>query len=168
MSDESTADEVALTIQHENRYNYFVSATNERGEVQMLAHDKKYNVKKSDLLTKLKENREKHVKEFKDAAEKYRAAVIVALEKELKRVQAGKKFTLAFRLPRPTSYEKDYDKVIGLLELTTDDIIEITPSDYEHYWLDNWNWKTSFSNTNAQYSGAASDSSDDDDVGSEA
>ena len=117
----------------------------------MLGNNKEYSVKKSDLLAKLKTNREKHVAEFNEAVVEYRRRVTVALERKLAAMREGKPIDLKFQLVEPQSFEKDYDRVIGLLEMTTDDIIEITPSDYTAYVLDEWAWKERFSTVAMSY-----------------
>lgn len=120
----------------------------------MLASNKLYRVNKGDLLAKLQENRTKHAQTYKDAVVKYRERATVALAKQLAHAKEGKRFSLSFTLPKPVNYLKQYDQVIGLLEMTTDQTIEITPNDYSCYVLDEWDWKGTFSFNTVSYTGS--------------
>lgn len=111
----------------------------------MMDTEKTYTVKKSDLLTKLKENRTQNVVVYRDALVKYRKKAGERLASTLKKIEAGRKFNLSFAdIPKPVSYEKEYDKVIGLLEMSVEDETEITSNEYSCYVLDDWTWKNHF------------------------
>lgn len=118
----------------------------------MLGSNKLYRVNKGDLLEKIRENRTKHAEEYKTALVKYRERAIKALTKQLANASEEKRrFSLTFTLPKPVNYLKQYDNVIGLLEMTTDQVIEISPGDYSCYVLDQWEWKTNFKYATASY-----------------
>ena len=111
----------------------------------MMDTEKTYTVRKSVLLEKLRENRTQHVVVYKDALIKYRKKAGERLTSTLKKIESGRKFTLAFAdIPKPVSYEKEYDKVIGLLEMSVEDETEITSNEYSCYVLDDWTWKNHF------------------------
>ena len=120
----------------------------------MMDHSEKtYTVKKDELLSKLKENKTKHIAIFKDAMVKYKKKAAERLASTLKKVESGKKFSLSFAdIPKPVTYEKEYDKVIGLLTMSIASEIDITASEYTCYVLDDWTWKQHFfSNTTRMY-----------------
>lgn len=106
-------------------------------------------VQKAELLEKLKGNRAAHSAQFDQASAGYRAKVIEALESRLKDARAGKLPQLIFNLPMPVDQTKAYDRVIGMLELSVEDIIELEEHDYQQYVLDEWSWShaTTASNT---------------------
>ena len=119
----------------------------------MLGSDKHYKVNKSDLLNVLRANRTKHTSAFEEANKAYRAAAIDALKAKLAQVTEGKAFDL-HRWPgvmQPESHVAEYDRVIGLLEFTTETVLEITPTDYQQYVLDEWAWKSAFDTTVGHY-----------------
>jgi hypothetical protein len=114
-------------------------------------------VSKAKLLETLKKNREAHRKIFLEACDGYRKKAIELLDAELKKAKAGKQFQIYFSLGQPVDQTKDYDRVIGMLELDTEDFILLTETDYRQYVLDDWNWKANFLTSNAFYSKAAAD-----------
>lgn len=73
-------------------------------------------VKKEELIAKVRANREEHRAIFLQAQEKYREAVIKALDKRLDEVRKGKPFSLGFKLPEPQDYTDEYDMAIQQLE----------------------------------------------------
>lgn len=114
-------------------------------------------VSKSKLIETLKKNREAHRKIFLEACDGYRKKAIELLDAELKKAKAGKQFQIYFSLGQPVDQTKDYDRVIGMLTLDTEDFILLSEVDYRQYVLDDWNWKANFMASNAFYSKTASD-----------
>lgn len=49
---------------------------------------------------------------------------------------------------RPESHEKEYNTVIKNLELSTAEFVVLGQSDFNQYVLDEWIWKSTFSNNN--------------------
>jgi hypothetical protein len=49
---------------------------------------------------------------------------------------------------KPESHEKEYDTVIKNLELSTAEFVVLGQSDFNQYVLDEWTWKSTFSNNN--------------------
>jgi hypothetical protein len=129
----------------------------------MLDGKKNFKVLKSVLLETIKKNREKHIETFNQAKKAYRDAAITALQTQLEKARTGEKFSLNFsKMPKPCSYQKEYDKVIGLLELSMEDVSEITSTDFTQYILDEWHWQASFRASNSTYGvGAPAEAEDD-------
>jgi LPS O-antigen subunit length determinant protein (WzzB/FepE family) len=117
----------------------------------MLSGTKTYPVSKSELLKKLRDNKDIHVEEYEATVQKYREKAKQELTERLAKVERGEKFNLVFNLPKPISYEQEYLHAIGLLEMTTDEVIQITASDYKQFVLDQWDWKRRFSETSNSY-----------------
>lgn len=108
-------------------------------------------VKKSELVQRLKANRSKHTTQFDAAAKGYRKRVIEVLTERLKQARSGKLPQLMFNLPMPVDQTKAYDRAIGMLELSVDDIIELEEHDYQQYVLDEWNWSAATTASNTFY-----------------
>lgn len=136
-------------------------------EDRMLSNTKTYKVPKATLLGYIRSNREKHVRDHDTAVALYRKRAEVELQRKLTQVKEGQKFSLSNwpGLLVPRSYAKEYDQVIGLLDLTLEDVIEITPADYRQYVLDEWAWKPGFSSMVKNYSGVGAADEDDQDDG---
>lgn len=125
---------------------------NERNET-MLDKSRFYPVPKTQLLAKLRENRAIHIKTYNEAKEEYRKAAISALSTEIAKAKDGLEFSLQFHeIIEPKSYAREYDQAIGLMEMTIDETIPITASDYTSFVLDEWSWKEHFTSSVANYS----------------
>ena len=111
----------------------------------------KITVTKDALLAKLKENRNTHEQVYKDAVEKYKEAIVFYLKKALARAEKGKKVNHYISVVEPTNNLKDYDRVIGMLEMSTQTTIQLDSNEYSQYVLDDWNWKDTFSNSSGLY-----------------
>lgn len=110
-------------------------------------------VNKRALLAKLKENRANHSAEFEKAAAGYRAKVIQELERRLTDARAGKLPNLMFALPLPVDQTKAYDRVIGMLEMTIEEVVALAEHDYQQYVLDEWAWSVPTKASNTFYTG---------------
>lgn len=134
----------------------------------MLGQDRKYTVKKDELLAHLRSNRDKHVAEYHQAKKDRKVAAAKTLRLEAKRALAGKKFRISFPEFQPLqNHKKDYDLAIDLLTMCTADTIDITAQDYQQYVNDEWNWSRGFKTMAMSYSSVANNirqsaSSDDD------
>jgi hypothetical protein len=111
-------------------------------------------VKKSELLTRLRPARITHCAIRGYCAVGYRQKLIEALEARIAEVRSGKTPNLAFNLPLPVDQTKAYDRAIGMLELSVDDVIELEEHDYQQYVLDEWAWSASASASNSFYTSA--------------
>lgn len=106
---------------------------------------KSVKISKSDLLQKVKANREIHKADYDEALIIFRK---VALEKLNALVKAAKsadtpteKLVTSADLTRPVTYLQEYDRVISMLEFSVDDVIELDVREFDRYVLDNWEWK---------------------------
>lgn len=118
----------------------------------MVGNMNSINVKKIDLLTTLRENREKHRTIFLEATEGYREAAIKELDAMLEDAKAGRKIRRSLTLVEPQDQTRDYDRAIRMLEMSQDDVIELEEHDFAQYVLDDWAWKRQFLLSNSAYS----------------
>lgn len=120
------------------------------------------------LLEAVKENYEKHKKEYKEALDAYK---VVAVE-EVKEMRTEynkicKEFiakvenikedeeipVLSFHLKDvfrpsekpPVDHSEDYETAIKMLEFETSETIEIELEDFQRFVMDLWKWKADFS-----------------------
>ncbi len=114
-------------------------------------------VDKAALLTKLRENREKHRAIFLEAQEGYRIAAIAELDKMLAEAKAGKKIRRTVTLVEPMDQTSDYDRAISMLEMSVDDKITLEEHDFQSFVQDQWRWKKQWSTSNSLYSKSLSD-----------
>ena len=121
--------------------------------MSVTANAQQMNFKVKDLIKILKENRIKHIAEFKEAFEGYLVKIGEVLKEETKKHKAGKDYSRGFSLSLivPTSYEKEYTVIIEMLEHCTDDTIMLDRSSFTSYVMDEWQWKNSFTSTTSLY-----------------
>jgi len=110
-------------------------------------------VKKDELLTVLKKNRDEHRNIFLDAQKGYREDAIKELDRMLAEARDGKAIRRQIVLVEPQDHTKDYDRVIRMLEMCTKDEIFISESEFAQYVQDDWGWKQQFTASTSGYTG---------------
>lgn len=112
-------------------------------------------VPKDELVAILTKNREAHREIFLEAVEGYRKRVVEILEDHLARVKAGKLERVSISLPEPADHTRDYDRALGMLEMSVDEEVLIDEQRYSELVMDDWGWKNQFLTTNSAYSASA-------------
>ena len=109
-------------------------------------------VNKDVLLERLRKNRDNHAQIVKEARAGYVAKAQETLKKRLDELVSGKLVSLRFSLEVPIDQTKEYDTVIGMLTMSTEDTLVLSATEYRCLVEDNWGWKQSFMLSNAPYS----------------
>lgn len=101
----------------------------------------------------VQQNLAKHNEVLKQAKDGYIKAVKMHLEKHLADVQAGKKVNLRVfaDLEAPMDASAEYQTIISMLEMSTDEVIELTHQQFKQYVQNQWNWRANFVNQNRKY-----------------
>lgn len=114
-------------------------------------------IERNKLLGIIQENLTTHVAEYKEAMIGYRMTVRDRLEKALAKAAEGEINRNIFHdLPEPENHENDYKRVIRMLELSADEIIELEEHDFNSYVLDEWMWTARTKLSNSFYSASNS------------
>jgi hypothetical protein len=108
-------------------------------------------VKREDLLTKVRANREAHRELFLKAQEGYRKLVIEELDRMLADAKAGRKVSRSINLAEPVDHTFDYDRVIMMLEMSVDDTVTLDALEFNQYVMDNWEWSKLANYTNRSF-----------------
>jgi hypothetical protein len=111
-------------------------------------------MKRLELLGIVQKNCTKHVSDFVEAVSDYKQAVVQVSTANLKLAKTADldKIKQIKGLPqKPVSYEDSYKRAIRMLELSVEDIIEVEEDVFNQLVLDEWQWKQSFSASNALY-----------------
>jgi hypothetical protein len=108
-------------------------------------------VKREDVIEKLRANREAHRDLFLRAIEGFHVAVVKRLEEALEEARQGKNYRLHWMMPEPQDHTREYDRCIAMLEMSLDDELEFTNSEFAMYVLDDWGWKPDFVGTSTAY-----------------
>ena len=109
-------------------------------------------VNRSTLLSKLKTNRDAHRDLFLKAQDNYREAVIEELDAMLAEARDGKRIRRSVSLKAPIDQTGEYDRAIAMLEMSVDDVIEVSERDFACYVLDQWTWAMNVAALNSTYS----------------
>lgn len=130
---------------------------------QMGWEDREVKVRRDELLNVLRKNREQHIKEYKDACAGYREAALKRIDEifadvrgtiiRLKEGQTVSVIGLQFGLHVPVSHEKAYDQIIRMMEMSVDQEITLTCSQFGCFVMDDWEWKEQWSASNSTYLG---------------
>jgi hypothetical protein len=123
----------------------------------MAAYEMIITVDKGELLAKLRENRDKHQTVFQAALEGFRREAIRVLRNHISMMEGAGLGTLVkigsldVRLSRPEDHTRDYDRVIGMLEMDQGITFRLDQQTYRNYVDDDWTWKQSWSKLSLRY-----------------
>lgn len=109
--------------------------------------------KKEEVLKVLRENKTKHIKEYKTALKGYRIKCVENLAEQLAKAEDGEDFKMSFNIQSPISHEKSYNTAIGMLELDVSEFVELDTVEYQNYVMDDWSWKEHVRMSNSGYGG---------------
>jgi hypothetical protein len=115
---------------------------------------KPITMKREALLKIVKDNKEKHIKDFQESINDYKEAVLKITQENFKIAKTAdlEKFkTMKYVPTAPTSHEDSYTKAISMLEHSIDDTLEIDEQLFNQLVLDEWNWKPGFVTASALY-----------------
>ncbi|HLP82099.1 MAG TPA: hypothetical protein VK141_08975, partial [Nitrosomonas sp.] len=104
-------------------------------------------IERTKLLKEVIKNRANHKKEYDEAMQGYRELVIEALSEKLEDAKKHEDITHYIDLDRPENHLREYDRVIRMLEMSVDKVIELQANEFAQYVTDEWSWKESFVTT---------------------
>ena len=110
-------------------------------------------VRKEKVLEMLRANKAIHHTEFEDSMTTWIRKAHVTVSELLCKLASenARDINLQINLPKPVSYEQEYDKAIRMLELEVREDIDISDEDFEKFFEDNWTWKHSFLSNTSMY-----------------
>lgn len=108
---------------------------------------------KGELLENVKANLDKHNADVAEALSLRRETIAKSFEKQLKEMEFDVDFQPKENLlfPMPKDHSEDYKKAIRMIEMTTDEVIELTESQFDKLVMDNWGWKSDLIATSSVY-----------------
>lgn len=108
-------------------------------------------VKKTNLIEALKKNRDGHRAQYEEARAGYRKALLETVGKMFDDAKKGLDIEHVIHLEIPEDHTRDYDRVIGMLDMSIDENVLITSTEYSQYVMDDWGWKEHFVGTSNIY-----------------
>lgn len=119
-------------------------------------HTQTVTVKRTDLLSALKNNLEAHREQFAEATADYQALVKQKLSEALARAKAGDFAKVDVNVPKPESYEADFADVIEMMEMSVDETIQLDRDAFKAYFRNEWPWKRQFDSLAQSYKAGGS------------
>lgn len=113
----------------------------------------KVKVNKDELIGIVQAHRDTHVKQYKEAKEKWQTKMMAIAAKVVEAGKGLKKFPRALRLlsSEPMSYLRVFDELLKMLEMNTNVLVELSKSDFDQFVLGKWHWAHSFNASNMSY-----------------
>jgi hypothetical protein len=111
-------------------------------------------MKRLELLGIVIANKEKHIADFVEAIADYKELVLKTAAANMKLAKTANLEEFKRMKPTPAaprSYEDSYKRAIRMLELSVEDVIEVEEDVFNQLVLDEWQWKSSFTASNALY-----------------
>jgi hypothetical protein len=96
------------------------------------------------LMDIVKENKIKHDYIFDTAVSGYWVKAEEVLKGKLAQVQKKEEINNYLNLSYPSNHSDDYERVIRMLELTTDDKVNLTAKEFDNYVRNQWDWRNAF------------------------
>lgn len=121
----------------------------------MAAYEMIITVAKDELLAKIKDNRDKHRTVFLAALEGYKREAIRVFNAHIREIEEGKARAVSVSLTPPEDHTRDYDRVIGMLEMDQGDTFRLDQGTYQSYVDDDWMWKRQWSKLSSTYAPAS-------------
>ena len=110
-------------------------------------------IKKYELLEALRENLEAHKDDVAEALELRREEMLSYFEEQIVKLNRDNEYQPkeVIKFPVPEDNSKEYEKVIRMVEMTQDDVIELDEDQFDKLVMDNWNFKQALLETSAFY-----------------
>lgn len=112
---------------------------------------KEVTVLRPDLLETIRTNRNRHRETYEEAVKIYRQRLMEWLEERIKQLQRNEKVRMRVNLPEPVDYTDQYDRAIRMLEMSTEEEIKISSTDFDRFVMDNWEWREHFAANTSFY-----------------
>lgn len=117
---------------------------------------KTVNVDKARLREIVARNRDTHRAQFEESLDGWHRAAIAELDRLLTDAKANRINRVYVNLPRPEDHTLDYDRVLEMLDMSVDDVVELSEQEFAHFVQDNWGWKNQWLISNSGYSTSVS------------
>lgn len=108
---------------------------------------------KEELLSNVIANLDKHKIDVSDALKLRRETIAKSFKQQLEEMEWDVDFQPKEHLsfPMPKDHSEDYKKAIRMIEMTTDEVIELSESQFDKLVMDNWGWKSDLIATSSVY-----------------
>jgi len=112
---------------------------------------KTVKIKKSVLVEVVSRNMQQHREQFEKAFDGYRRECESVLSQNLENLKMNRRHVVRFSEIPPEDHTDDYRRVLAMLDMSVDDVIELTNQEFQQYVQDDWNWKSQWIGSNSKY-----------------
>ena len=113
-------------------------------------------INRLELLETLKRNKESHREIYNEAMAGYRASLKAVLTDALQELEDGNTPSIIrFSLRQPETHVREYNTAISMLEVSEDDTVILTRTQFSQYVEEQWDWKDYWATSNSEYSATA-------------
>jgi len=117
----------------------------------MMRHgSRSISVNKADLIVKIKENKENHIKEYEKAVVAYKEEALRQLKTQLTFVEDGA-LDAKLDLITPVNNAKNYDRVIEMFEWEVEDVVVLEQDEFKEYVQDETDFAVRARMSNSAY-----------------
>ena len=118
----------------------------------MPRHNREITITKADLITKIKENKANHIKDYDQAVIDYKKEAKLQLETQLEELAEGS-LRIRVDLITPVNKADEYDKIIKMFEWEIKDEVVLDQSEFNEYVLDETSFAIAAGLSNSAYRG---------------
>lgn len=111
-------------------------------------------VVKSDLIAKIKENKENHINEYNRAVILYKEEALRQLE-NLKLLVSRGELGIKLNLVTPVNNSDNYDRIIEMFEWEVKDTVDLTQNEFLEYVQDETDFAIAAKLSNSTYSSSS-------------
>lgn len=98
-------------------------------------------VSRRDLYAKMEKNRDNHAEELEAAQREHREARRKELAEWQLMLERGEDPPRYSALPDLFDARPEYDRVLAMLAMSTEEVIRLSASEFSQYVLDEWHWR---------------------------
>jgi len=113
--------------------------------------NRKIKVQKVALITKIKENKEKHIELYEKAVKAYKEEALEQLEHLTDKINDGS-LDIRLELVTPINNSEDYDAIIEMFEWEIEDKVELGQDEFREYVQDETDFAVQALHSNSFYS----------------
>ena len=110
----------------------------------MLSFNLEFKYPVSQILKIVKKNKENHQTIYNEAIINYKKILKQELQKLLNDVDNNIDIQHEIRIRKPQHFLNEYDQIIMMLEMTTNEEIHLTSDMFAKIVMNNWDWKNKF------------------------
>lgn len=119
---------------------------------------KQVTVDRVELMHVMADNREAHAHNYRQALEDRKETMRETLTDWLALMEADPEkaysYTNELVFPIPPNYLEEYDRVLAMLEMSSEETITLDSTEFDCYVRDKWQWKNAFLRATTAYSDA--------------